>query len=77
MINYDDGIEVVPNSPIEEEALDLSDTIYAEHIFNYIGQKDVFNRYCRALVYRDLSMAEYVELYEKAEFTKWLQQQIV
>lgn len=75
MIIYDDGTEVVLNSPIEEEALDLSEPRYAEYIFNYIGQKDVFNRYCRALVHKDLSMAEYVELYEKAEFTKWLHNQ--
>lgn len=41
---------------------------YYEALFEYVGQPEIFEDYCRHLIDEDLDVGEYVQRYRSTEF---------
>lgn len=54
--------------------IDIHDPVYAEALFHFVGQKQIFNDFCEKNMMQvsDMSFAEYVYKYKLDEFEKWL-----
>lgn len=53
--------------------LDVSDPYFAEAIFHFVSDLEVFEDFCLKSIEEDLSIAEYVQKYRKSDFSVWFE----